>query len=121
MPAWNRNEPVAAKRRVTLFVYDIDGAPALATTLFTGTNELLIAKGDTKFVAAGGTLSTTDRPLVVADDVLESVDTTNDRLTFTAHGLLTGDGAIQFTNSGGALPGGIVAATDYWVIKFDAN
>lgn len=120
MPAWNRNEPIAAKRRVTLFVDDIDGAPALATTLFTGTNELLVDKGDGDFVAAAGALSNTKRPLVIADDVLEAVDTVNDRLTFTAHGLLTGDGPIQFTTTG-ALPTGIAAATDYWVIKFDAN
>jgi hypothetical protein len=42
MPVWNRNEPIAAKRRVKVFVYDIDGQSAPATTLFTGTNELLV-------------------------------------------------------------------------------
>lgn len=120
MPSWNRNEPIAARRRAPLFVYDIDGAPAPATTLFTGTNELLVDKGDGKYVAAGGVLSTTDRPLVIADDVIEAVDTVNDRLTLTAHGLSTGDGPIQFTTTG-ALPTGIVAATNYWVIPFDAN
>lgn len=121
MPTWNRNEPVAAKRRATLFVYDVDGQPAAATTLFDGTNELLVDQGDGHYVAAGGTLSNTDRPLVVADDTIESVDTTGETLTLTAHGLLTGDGPIQFSNSGGSLPGGISAATDYYVIKVDAD
>lgn len=120
MPAWNRNEPIASKRRALLFIETIDGEPAPATTLFTGTNELLVDKGDGKYVAAGGTLSTTDRPLVVADDVIEAVDTVNDRLTLTAHGLSTGDSFIQFTTTN-TLPGGIIAATNYWIIRVDAN
>ena len=41
--------------------------------------------------------------------------------TSAAHGLLTGDGPVQLTNSGGALPSGLSAATDYYVIKIDAN
>ncbi len=121
MPTWNRNEPIAAKRRAPLFVYDIDGQPAVATTLFTGTNELLVDKGDGNYVAALGTLSTTKRPLVVADDVIEAVDIgAAETLTLTAHGLVTGDGPVQFTTTG-ALPGGIAAATDYWVIWVSAN
>lgn len=39
----------------------------------------------------------------------------------TAHGLQTGDGPIQVSNSGGALPTGLVAVTNYWVIVVDAN
>lgn len=59
-------------------------------------------------------------PLVVADFVFTA---TNGTETFTkvAHGLLTGDGPIQVSNAGGALPAGLVAATDYWVIKVDAD
>ena len=64
MVTWNRNEPVAAKRRVQIFVYATDGSPAPATTLFSG-NELLVDKGDGQYVAPGGTLSTTDRPIGV--------------------------------------------------------
>lgn len=41
--------------------------------------------------------------------------------TATAHGLNTGDGPIQVSNSGGALPGGLATVTNYWVIKIDAN
>lgn len=38
-----------------------------------------------------------------------------------AHGLKTGDGPIQVSNSGGALPAGLAAVTDYYVIRIDAN
>ncbi len=41
--------------------------------------------------------------------------------TATAHGLLTGDGPVQLTNSGGALPAGLSLATDYYIIKIDAD
>lgn len=39
----------------------------------------------------------------------------------TAHGLKTGDGPVQLTNSGGALPSGETAATDYFIIRNDAD
>jgi hypothetical protein len=42
-------------------------------------------------------------------------------LTKVAHGLLTGDGPVRVANSGGALPTGLAAATDYYVIKADAD
>jgi len=41
-------------------------------------------------------------------------------LTATAHGLQTGDGPVRVSNSGGGLPGGLAAGTDYWVI-FDTT
>lgn len=41
--------------------------------------------------------------------------------TSAAHGLNTGDGPVWVANSGGALPAGLTAATDYYVIKIDAN
>lgn len=50
-----------------------------------------------------------------------TADSTTDHLTATAHGLNTGDGPVQVSNSGGALPAGLAAATNYWVIKIDAN
>ncbi len=45
----------------------------------------------------------------------------DDTLTATAHGLQTGDGPVQVSNSGGALPGGLTALTDYYVIRTGAN
>lgn len=59
------------------------------------------------------------RALVVADDTFTAADT--DICTATAHGLQTGDGPIRLTNSGGALPAGLAAATDYYVIRLDAD
>jgi hypothetical protein len=45
----------------------------------------------------------------------------SDIVTMTAHGLITGDGPVQLTNSGGALPAGLAVGTDYWIIKIDAD
>jgi hypothetical protein len=60
------------------------------------------------------------KPLIVADVTFTAA--ASDVVTFAAaHGLETGDGPVRVSNSGGALPGGLVAATDYWVIKLDAT
>ncbi len=59
-------------------------------------------------------------PLVVADFTF-TADNATEIFTHTAHGLVTGDGPIQVSNSGGALPSGLSALTDYWVIAIDAN
>lgn len=58
--------------------------------------------------------------LVVADDVFTAANAT-EIFTAVAHGLLTGDGPLQVSNSGGGLPTGLTAATNYWVIKIDAD
>jgi hypothetical protein len=42
-------------------------------------------------------------------------------ITSSTHGLKTGDGPIRLTNSGGALPAGYAADTDYYVIYVDAD
>lgn len=44
----------------------------------------------------------------------------DDTITSTAHALRTGD-TIRVTNSGGALPSGLVISTNYWVIRVDDN
>lgn len=67
-----------------------------------------------------GWMTTIDNPLVIPDDVVESVDVGADTLTLTAHGLLSGDGPIRMT-SDGTLPGGLGSGVDYWIIRFDAN
>lgn len=41
-------------------------------------------------------------------------------VTWTAHGLATGN-SVTFTNSGGGLPTGISANVQYWITKIDAN
>jgi len=50
----------------------------------------------------------------------DSVDHTVDTLTKTAHGMVTGQGPIQLTTAT-TLPTGLSLATDYYVIRIDAN
>jgi hypothetical protein len=58
--------------------------------------------------------------LVFADIVFTAANAT-EIFTSAAHGLQTGDGPFQVSNSGGALPTGLTAVTDYWIIRIDAN
>lgn len=48
------------------------------------------------------------------------VDLTAESLRLDAHGMQTGDGPVRVSTTG-ALPTGLSAATDYWVIRVDAN
>lgn len=64
--------------------------------------------------------STAGVGLVVADKTF-TAEADDETLTASAHGLLTGDGPVRVSNSGGGLPGGLAAATDYWVIRLSAN
>lgn len=50
-----------------------------------------------------------------------TADNTTEKLAITDHGLVTGDGPLQVTNSGGALPVPLVPATNYWAITVDAS
>lgn len=43
------------------------------------------------------------------------------QLTATSHTFVTGDGPVYLTNSGGALPTGLVASKGYWLYVVDAN
>lgn len=44
-----------------------------------------------------------------------TADSTTDRIALTGHGRSQGDGPFRVSNSGGALPGGLASATDYWI------
>ncbi len=46
---------------------------------------------------------------------------TTDVLTYTAHGMSTGDGPYRVSNAGGALPTGLAADTNYWIIRVTAD
>jgi len=59
--------------------------------------------------------------LIGATKAISAPNTTTDAMTATAHGKLTGFGPVRLANSGGALPTGLSAATDYWLIVVDAN
>lgn len=87
---------------------------------FTAAFEALVV-ADTTFVAeADDDTITTANALVNPDDDF-TADNTTEIFTAVAHGLLTGDGPFQVSNSGGALPTGLLALTDYWIIKIDAD
>jgi hypothetical protein len=47
-------------------------------------------------------------------------DVPGNRFTAVAHGMLTGDGPVRLTTTGTA-PTPFVTATDYWIIKLDAD
>ena len=59
-------------------------------------------------------------PLAVAAATFTTTHA-SETVNSTAHGLLTGDGPIRLTNSGGALPAGFAVDTDYYVIYSSAN
>ncbi|REK56943.1 MAG: hypothetical protein DWQ49_09555 [Bacteroidetes bacterium] len=59
---------------------------------------------------------------IIADQTFVDGDVTvgTDNVNITAHGFLVGD-HVQLTNSGGALPAGLATATDYYIIRVDAD
>lgn len=68
---------------------------------------------------SGATLyGATLHPFASPDDEFVG-EADDDTLTAVAHGLLTGDGPFRVSNDGGALPGGLSAGVDYWIIKVD--
>lgn len=48
-----------------------------------------------------------------------TANATTNEITIVGHGLVTGDGPATPRNVGGALPGGLAALTDYWLIRID--
>lgn len=56
----------------------------------------------------------------IADTTFTANATTN-AYTDASHGLITGDGPVRLTNSGGALPAGLLTDTDYYIIFVDTN
>lgn len=86
-----------------------------------------------------GTTSVTSRPLIADAGLIDAYSAVitaevtvgsysagtftanvNDTLTKTGHGFVTGL-KVQVSNSGGALPTGLSAVTDYFVIRIDAD
>jgi hypothetical protein len=52
-----------------------------------------------------------------APDATFVADASSNELAAAAHGRATGDGPVRLSNADGALPGGLAASTDYWVIR----
>lgn len=122
MTTWRKNEPTASKRDCAIQVFK-DNAPCPRGTDLMATGFVYFRGANSPDAdPAIGTMTNVRRGLVVADDVIEAVDTAADTLQLTAHGLETGDGPIQFTAGGvNVLPTPLATATDYWVIKVDAD
>jgi hypothetical protein len=59
-------------------------------------------------------------PLTFASHAF-TVDNATEILTVAGHGLLTGDGPLHLTNTGGALPTGLLPVTDYYAIVLDPS
>lgn len=64
---------------------------------------------------------TTFQAVAFADFTFTVPDHTNDKLHAVGHGRQTGDGPLQLTNAGGALPAGSAPATNYWLIRDSAD
>ncbi len=60
-------------------------------------------------------------PLVLADDVIESIDATANTATLTGHLYLTGDGPVRLTTAGSLAGTGLAVVTDYWLISASVN
>lgn len=120
--SWARNEVDAAKRQCDLLIryLSADGllTPAPPGTDFIAAGAVFVS-GVTApdYALALGTLVNKRRPLAVANDVVETVDTGDDTLELTAHGYETGDGPFIADEDLGTIPTG----TDFWIIKDDAN
>lgn len=70
---------------------------------------------------AGEGVTTTTVSYTPAADIVFTAANTGDIMTSVAHGMETGAGPYRLSNSGGALPTGLAADTNYWVIKLTAD
>lgn len=119
---WQKNEITAVKRRCDLIVVKSDNSLAPRQTNFTALGMVYISGvGSPHFVLALGTMTNKRKPLVVPDDTVESVDTTNNRVQMIGHAYQIGDGPFQWATGGPAPPAGMATGVDYWVVPFDAN
>lgn len=89
--------------------HSIDGALAVAGAVTVSGAEVV-----------AGAITIGGQPLTISAKTF-TANNTNHTFTSTAHTLETGDGPVRVTNTGGALPAGLTAITDYWVIRLTAD
>lgn len=82
--------------------------------------DVQIRSAGTVSVTAARVLSGTLAAQVIADDTVDTVDTTDNELDIASHLYLAGDGPVRISSSG-TLPGGLDASTDYWVIYISSG
>lgn len=106
------------------YITNVTGTATVQTRIDTQVNTLRGTEKNGLVIigtgASGVSTLKTMTMLTVADKTFV-VDNATNIATVAAHGLETGDGPIKVANSGGALPGGLSASTEYFVIKLDAN
>lgn len=112
MASWIQNEATASRRRCLLRVMNM-ATGRLADRGINFASYVYITRGGTKSYAALGTIENHRRDLVVADDIVESVDAGADTMTLTAHGYETGDGPFVADEAMGAIGLG----TQFWIIN----
>lgn len=129
MTTWRKNEPVALRRKCHIQIFwnnptigpggdPIGVVPAWRGTDFMALEIVRIGGANLPDLdPATGTMTNQRIGYVIADKVVEAVDTAADTLKFTAHGQETGDGPVTF--AGASLPGGIAAVTNYWLVYSD--
>lgn len=94
--------------------------PETAVTKLSGVYVRMVAGDDPTTEFAGALRGTVDgNALVNADDTFTAG--ADDVCTAVAHGLLTGDGPFRLTTSAADLPLNLLTATDYWIIRIDAD
>lgn len=120
---WQKNEITATKRRADLIVYLSDGVSFAdrGTDLIGDGVVYFCGPTSPDYAVALGTMTNKRRPLVVADDTVESVDTGADTLTLTTHGYETGDGPFDCNELIGIDPDSIAIGADFWIIAVSAN
>ncbi len=72
-------------------------------------------------VKGEGVTSTEVSYTTLNGDYVFTAANASEELTIANHPFSTGDGPFRLINSGGALPTGLAADTDYWIIKISAS
>lgn len=114
-----RNEITDSQRTIDLVVNANGYTPAPRQTNFMALGIVFVsdAANMPNYKVATGTMVNKRRPLVVADDVVESTDTGADNITLTGHAYEIGDG--PFTSD--KVMGTVAIGAPFWLIFDDAN
>jgi hypothetical protein len=77
--------------------------------------DVIITGDGSVSVTNGELISASLTTLVIADDTVDTVDTTDNEFDIASHAYLNGDGPVRVTSSG-TMPGGLDSSTDYYII-----
>jgi hypothetical protein len=114
---WRKNEATAASRQCLLTITEGGYPVSPGIDPVADGAVFVIGVNSPEASLATGTVTNVRRPLVVADDTVESVDTGADTVTMTAHSYETGDGPFDSNE----VTGPVAIGGDIYSIKVDAN